>query len=83
MHYNEALFKKTPETLCARRHAAYVKLFNLILDDPNRRLNELVPRSSDLLDYNLRKKNNISISKFSTDRLRNSFIFSSCLNEQY
>ena len=53
------------------------------LDDPNRRLNELVPRSSDLLDYNLRKKNNISISKFSTDRLRNSFIFSSCLNEQY
>ena len=35
MLYNEALFESDLETLYARRHAACVKLLNLILDDPN------------------------------------------------
>ena len=46
-------------------------------------LNELVPRSVSPLSYNLRKKKNFLIPKFCTDRFRNSFIISSCLNEQY
>ena len=56
MHYNEALIESGLETLCARRYAACLKLFNVILDDPNHRLNELVPRSSSYLNYNLRKE---------------------------
>ena len=35
MHYNEALIESGLETLCARRYAACVKLFTVILDDPN------------------------------------------------
>ena len=35
--------------------------FNLILDGPNHRLNELVPRSSFLLNYNLRKKKTFNL----------------------
>ena len=44
-HYNEALSESGLATLYARRHAVCVKLFNQILDDPNHKLNELVPRS--------------------------------------
>lgn len=61
MHYNEALIESGRETLCARRQAACVKRFNLILDDPNHRFNELVPKSSSSLNYNLRKNRNFSI----------------------
>ena len=82
-HYNEALSESGLATLYARRHAACVKLFNQILDDPNHKLNELVPRSVSPLSYNLRKKKNFLIPKFCTDRFRNSFIVNSCLNEQY
>ena len=53
----------------------------LILNDPNHRLNELVPRSIKLPPS---EKRNISIPTFSIDRFRNSFIVakvSSCLKE--
>ena len=52
------------------------------LDDPNHRLNELVPRLSSHLNYNLRKEKNLLIPKFFSDRFRNSCIVSSCLNDQ-
>ena len=74
MHYNEALIESRLETLCARRYTACVKLFNVILDDPNHRLNELVPRSSSHLNYNLRKVFYRSFWKL--------FFVSSCLNDQ-
>ena len=64
MHYNEALIESGLETLCARRYAACVKLFSVILDDPNHRLNELVPRSSSHLNYKLREEKNLLMPKF-------------------
>ena len=75
MHYNEALIESGLETLCAGRHATCVKIFNLILVYPNHRFNELVPRSSSSLNFNLRKKKNFSSPKFSTDRFRNSYSY--------
>ena len=49
MEYNEALTASGLETLLARRQAACVKLFNSILDNPQHKLNELVPRPSSSL----------------------------------
>ena len=82
MHYNEALIESGLETLCARRYAACVKLFNVILNYPNHRLNELVSRSSSHLNYNLCKEKNFLIPKFFTNHFRKFFVVSSCLNDQ-
>ena len=54
LHYEDALIKVGIESLHTRRQKACDKLFKQVLEDPNHKLNDLIPRTNVSINYQLR-----------------------------
>ena len=80
LHYEDALVEAGMESLYARRQKACDKLFKQILEDPNHKLNNLIPRTDASTNYQLRNDKKIHVPKFCTERFKNTYIIASCLN---
>ncbi len=80
LHYEDALIEARMESLYARRQIACNKLFNQILNKPNHKLSNLIPKIDTSLNYQLRNNKKIHVPKFYTERFKNSYVIASCLN---
>ena len=67
------------ESLHTRRQKACDKLFKQILEDPNHKLNDLIPRTDVSINYQLRNDRKIHVPNFCTERFKNTYIIVSCL----
>jgi hypothetical protein len=68
------------ESLYARRQIACNKLFTQILNNPNHKLHNLIPKIDTSLNYQLRNNKKIHVPKFYTERFKNSYVIASCLD---
>ena len=80
LHYEDALIEARMESLYARRQIACNKLFNQILNNPNHKLNNLIPKIDTSLNYQLRNDKKIHVPKFYTERFKNLYVIASCLD---
>jgi hypothetical protein len=80
LHYEDALIEARMESLYARRQIACNKFFNQILNNPNHKLNNLIPKIDTSLNYQLRNDKKIHVPKFYTERFKNSYVIASCLD---
>ena len=75
-----SLFGSVNRTLLhTRRQKACDKLFKHILEDPNHKLNDLIPRTDVSINYQLRNDRKIHVPNFCTERFKNTYIIASCL----
>ena len=79
LHYEDALIEAGMESLHTRRQKACDKLFKQILEDPNHKLNDLIPRTDVSINYQLRNDRKIYVPNFCTERFKNTYIIASCL----
>ena len=80
LHYEDTLMESGMESLQARRQTACNKLFNQILNNPNHKLHNLIPKIDTSLNYQLRNNKKIHVPKFYTERFKNSYVIASCLD---
>ena len=78
--YEEAMIESDLLPLHVRRIQSCDKRFNQILDNPNHKLNNLILKVDTPSNHNLRNLRKIHISKFKTERFKNSFLLASSLN---
>ena len=80
LHYEDALMEARMESLYARRQTACNKHFNQILNNPNHKLHNLIPKIDTSLNYQLHNNKKIHVPKFYTERFKNSYVIASCLD---
>ena len=80
LHYKDALMEAGIESLYARKQTACNKLFNQILNNPNHKLHNLIPKIDTSLNYQLRNNKKIHVPTFYTERFKNSYVIASCLD---
>ena len=80
LHYEDALIEASIESLYTRRQIACNKFFNQILNNPNHKLNNLIPKIDTSLNYQLRNDKKIHVPRFYTERFKNSYVIASCLD---
>lgn len=80
--YNDALAKLGILSLESYNDAICDKVSYSVISDPNNRLHSLLPATCNAA-YSLRSNRRFNIPKWKTDRFRNTFIMSSCINNNF
>ena len=77
--YEDSLVMSRLSTLRERRNKSCENFFNKILANPSHKLFNLISISKKIPFYNLRNERTVDVSKFKTERFKNSFLIASSL----
>ena len=82
LSYNETRKETGISTIISYCEEICDKVFNAALSNKNNKINRLLTEASKA-PYSLRYQGHFALPKWKTDRFRNTFVLSSCLNYNY